>query len=103
MFSKGLLRPLSRVVVPDRALAAVALTDLGGLLRDVVHAHRGRPGVHQIDHHLVAFSVADALSPSIAAAAHRIVKRSVGNAADTWQFHAPRNDAALHQLEGERL
>src|SRR5262245_43735126 len=43
VFSKGLLRPLSRVVVPDRALAAVAFADLGGLLSDVVHAYRRRP------------------------------------------------------------
>src|SRR5262245_6591824 len=103
MLSKSLFRPLARVVVPHRALAAVALADFGGLLGDVVHAGGRRPGAHYIDHHLVALSVADALRPAVAASAHRIVERSVCDAADTCQFHAPRNDAALHQLEGERL
>src|SRR5262249_32259869 len=103
MLSKSLFRPLARVVVPDRALAAVALADLGGLLGDVVHAHRRRPCVHQIDHYLVALPMGDALSPAVAAATHRIVERSVCDAADTCQFHASWNDAALHQLEGKRL
>src|SRR5262245_33577686 len=103
MFSKGLLRPLTRVVVPHRAPAAVALADLGGLLGDVVHAHRGRPCTNQIDHHLVALSVSNRLRPAVAASAHRIVERSVCDAADTWQFQTPWNDAALHQLERKRL
>src|SRR5262245_62003083 len=73
VFSKGLLRPLAREVVADRALAAVALAEFGGLPGDGMDAHRRRPNAHQIDHHLVAFPVSNRLRPTVSPATHRII------------------------------
>src|SRR4029434_1314590 len=102
MFREGLTRPLACVIVPDRALQAVELSNLRRLSGYVMHADAWRPGANQVYDHLVALLMRDALRPAVAAATHRIVKGLVRDGLRVGQFYPSANNALLKHLQWKR-